>query len=143
MLSNIVFYSLDKAIKSYRQMAQATIDAAGIAITIDQWLVLRVMLENDDLTQSEIGVRVFKDQASVARITRLLLGHGYLMREAAPADGRRSRLRVSEAGQQILDAVQPIVLRNRSRALQGLSPADTELLQQLLEQISANCSPPT
>ncbi|RYU79060.1 MarR family winged helix-turn-helix transcriptional regulator [Hymenobacter persicinus] len=141
MLSSIVFYSLDKAIKSYRQMAQASLDAAGLAITIDQWLVLQVLLEHDDLTQAEIGMRVFKDQASVARILRLLLGHGYLTEEAAP-DGRRRRLRVSAAGEQMLAAVEPLVLNNRRRALQGLSPADTELLQRLLEQISANCAPP-
>ncbi|WP_236704959.1 MarR family transcriptional regulator [Hymenobacter sp. AT01-02] len=63
MLSSIIFYSLDKAIRQYRKLAQANIDRAGIAITIDQWLVLRVIQENDDLTQSDIGDRVFKDQA--------------------------------------------------------------------------------
>ncbi|MCB2410170.1 MarR family winged helix-turn-helix transcriptional regulator [Hymenobacter lucidus] len=143
MLSNILFYSLDKAIKQYRRFAQANIDRAGIAITIDQWLVLRVILETDDLTQTEIGDRVFKDQASVARIIRLLTQRGLLVAEALPHDGRRTQLRVTEEGQRILDAVHPIVLSNRAVALQGLSAADTALLQQLLEQIYLNCTPPS
>ncbi|TGE24591.1 MarR family transcriptional regulator [Hymenobacter aquaticus] len=142
MLSNVLFYSLDKAIKQYRRFAQANIDRAGIAITIDQWLVLRVILENDDLTQTEIGDRVFKDQASVARIIRLLTERGLLAAEALAYDGRRTQLRVTEEGQRILDAVQPIVLSNRGIALQGLSAADTAVLQELLERIYRNCTPP-
>jgi DNA-binding MarR family transcriptional regulator len=143
MLSNILFYSLDKAIKQYRRFAQANIDRAGIAITIDQWLVLRVILENDDLTQTEIGDRVFKDQASVARIIRLLTQRGLLAAEALPHDGRRTQLRVTEEGQRILEAVHPIVLSNRGIALQGLSEADTVMLQHLLERIYLNCTPPS
>jgi hypothetical protein len=78
MLSSIIFYSLDKAIRQYRKLAQANIDRAGIAITIDQWLVLRVIQEHDDLTQTDIAERVFKDQASVARMISLLLKAGLL-----------------------------------------------------------------
>ena len=143
MLSNVLFYSLDKAIKQYRRLAQANIDRAGIAITIDQWLVLRVILETDDLTQTEIGDRVFKDQASVARIIRLLAERGLLAAEALPYDGRRTQLRVTEEGQRILDAVQPIILSNRQIALRGLSDTDKTVLHQLLEQIYRNCTPPS
>ncbi|TGE20042.1 MarR family winged helix-turn-helix transcriptional regulator [Hymenobacter elongatus] len=141
MLSHILFYSLDKAIKQYRRFAQANIDRAGIAITIDQWLVLRVILEKDDLTQTDIGERVFKDQASVARIIRLLTQRGLLAAESLPHDGRRTRLRVTEEGQRTLEAVQPIVLSNRQLALQGLTEADQALLSQLLDRIYVNCSP--
>ncbi|KAA9339687.1 MarR family transcriptional regulator [Hymenobacter busanensis] len=142
MLSSILFYSLDKAIRSYRRFAQANIDRAGIPITIDQWLVLRVILEHDDLTQLEIAERVFKDQASVARILALLTQRGLLSAVPLPHDGRRTKLRVSEAGHQILEAVQPIVLSNRHQALSGLSDTDQALLRELLDRISLNCAQP-
>ncbi|WP_400191097.1 MarR family winged helix-turn-helix transcriptional regulator [Hymenobacter sp. B81] len=141
MLSNILFYSLDKAIRSYRRLAQANIDRAGIPITIDQWLVLRVLLENVDLRQAEIAELVFKDQASVARILAMLTRRGLVSAQPLPHDGRRTQLRVSEAGYQILAAVQPIVLSNRQLALQGLSDDEQALLQGLLERIAANCAP--
>jgi MarR family transcriptional regulator for hemolysin len=140
MLSSIIFYSLDKAIRQYRKMAQANIDRAGIAITIDQWLVLQVIQENDDLTQTDIAERVFKDQASVARMISLLLTRGLLTSEPLPNDGR-SRMRVTSSGLQTLQAVEPVVLNNRSVALQGLSEQDLTVLKQLLERISSNCSP--
>lgn len=141
MLSSIIFYSLDKAIRSYRRLAQANIDRAGINITIDQWLVLQVLLEHDDLTQHEIAERVFKDQASVARMLALLTKRGLLSAVPLPHDGRRNQLRVTKAGQRILDAVQPIVLDNRALALEGISEEELNVLRQLLEQIATNCAP--
>ena len=141
MLDSVIFYSLDKAIRSYRRMAQANIDRAGLDITIDQWLVLQVLLEHDDLTQQEIAERVFKDQASVARMLNLLTKRGLLSAVPLPHDGRRTKLRVSEAGHRMLAAVQPLVLRNRARALTNVSAADLALLQQVLERIASNCEP--
>ena len=140
MLSSIIFYSLDKAIRQYRRLAQTNIDNAGVDITIDQWLVLRVIEETDDLTQSDIAERVFKDQASVARMIRLLLERGLLTAEPLPHDGRRTQLRVSDAGYRTLEAVEPVVLHNRAVALHGLSENDLNTLRYLLEQISSNCS---
>ncbi|AYA36530.1 MarR family transcriptional regulator [Hymenobacter oligotrophus] len=142
MLSNIVFYSLDRAIRSYRRMAQANIDRAGVNITIDQWLVLRVLLEHDDLTQNEIAEHVFKDQASVARILALLTQRGLLSAVPLPHDGRRTQLRVTEEGHRILDAVQPIVNDNRKTALAGISDDELAQLRSLLERITQNCHPP-
>ncbi|SFQ02118.1 MarR family winged helix-turn-helix transcriptional regulator [Hymenobacter arizonensis] len=141
MLNSILFYSLDKAIRSYRRLAQANIDRAGLDITIDQWLVLRVLLEYDDLTQQEIAERVFKDQASVARMLALLTKRGLLSAVPLPHDGRRTQLRVTEAGQQMLDAVHPIVLENRATALSGIKEDELAMLQQLLERIALNCAP--
>lgn len=142
MLSSIIFYSLDKAIRQYRKLAQANIDRAGIAITIDQWLVLRVIQEHDDLTQTDIAERVFKDQASVARMINLLVGRGLLAAVPLPSDGRRNQLRVTAEGERVLDAVQPVVLSNRAKALQGLSEDDLGVLRGLLERIYSNCSAP-
>lgn len=141
MLSSVLFYSLDKAIRSYRRLAQANIDRAGLAITVDQWLVLRVLLEHDDLTQHEIAERVFKDQASVARMLGLLLKRGLLSAVPLPDDGRRTQLRVTAAGHRMLAAVQPIVLDNRAVALAGIAEEELALLRQLLERIASNCAP--
>ncbi|QIL77077.1 MarR family winged helix-turn-helix transcriptional regulator [Hymenobacter sp. HDW8] len=141
MLNEILFYSLDRAIRQYRKFAQANIDRAGIDITVDQWLVLRVIDEHDDLTQADIADRVFKDQASVARIIALLLKRGLIGAEPLPNDGRRTQLRVTAAGHDTLVAVQPVVLSNRATALDGLSEATLDQVRRSLERIYTNCLP--
>jgi DNA-binding MarR family transcriptional regulator len=141
MLSSIIFYSLDKAIRSYRRMAQTNIDQAGLHITIDQWLVLQVLLEHDDLTQNEIAERVFKDQASVARILALLVKRELLSAVPLPHDGRRTKLRVTKQGKQLLHAIQPLILHNRAVALAGISEEELTMMHKALEHIATNCAP--
>ncbi len=71
-LQDVLFYSLESAIKAYRRFAQARMQAEGVDITIDQWLVLKTIHESADVTLQQIGAAVFKDFASVTRIVQLL-----------------------------------------------------------------------
>ena len=141
MLAEIIFYSIDKAIRRYRKLAQANIDRAGIPITVDQWLVLRVIEETPAATQIEIADRVFKDQASVARIIALLKTRGQLAVADIPAGAGRVPLAITAEGHRVLAAVQPVVLANRAIALDGLSETDLSQLRTSLERIAANCTP--
>jgi DNA-binding MarR family transcriptional regulator len=140
-IQNVIFYTLDKAIRSYRRMAQAAIDEAGIDITIDQWLVLQVLRAEDDLTQAEIAERVFKDQASVARILALLVKRELLSVAPLARDGRRLQLRITPKGHGVIAELLPIVHAYRAKALEGIAHADSELVHTVLNQIITNCTP--
>jgi DNA-binding MarR family transcriptional regulator len=141
-LESVVFYTIEKAIKTYRQFAQRTIKQAGFDITIDQWLVLRLLAEDGDRYQNEIAEAVFKDTASITRIVGLLVKKGYLRREGLAADRRRYKLAVTPAGQQLLEQVAPIVAGYRQTALDGLEAADIRVTQRVLHTIIANCLVP-
>lgn len=141
MLNEVIFYVLEKTIKQYRQFAQSNIDRAGIDITIDQWLILNVIQESPALAQFEIGERVFKDQASVARIINLLVKKELLIQSVSRDDRRRIDRSLTPRGQQLLLAVTPIIAQNRSTALQELSGPAIEQLRQTLEAIFKNCQP--
>jgi DNA-binding MarR family transcriptional regulator len=80
-LSNTIFFQLDRAIKSYRQYAQKRLNEKGHAITIDQWLVLKTIMDQPDISQNEIAEFIFKDKASVTRIIDLLIKKGMLKTE--------------------------------------------------------------
>ncbi len=72
-LDEVIFYRLESAIKTYRQLAQKNITLSGLDMTVDQWLIMKVVLENGELKQNEIAEKVFKDAASVTRIIDLLI----------------------------------------------------------------------
>ncbi len=78
-LSDIIFYTLERSIKTYRQFAQKNITGGGFNITIDQWLVLKTIQENSTISQQQLDAKVFKDFASVTRIIELLVKNGYLL----------------------------------------------------------------
>lgn len=137
-LDEILFYTMDKAIKSYRQYAQKQLKAAGFTITVDQWLLLKAIQNNNADTQQNIAKKVFKDVASVTRIIDLLIKNGYLSRDLHSSDARRSSLALTPAGEQVLLQLQPFIEANRKKALKGLTPDTIAQLQAGLAKIAGN-----
>ena len=138
-LKDITFYTIDKAIRTYRNFAQKKLKENGYKITIDQWLIIKAILENPGVSQQELGEKVFKDNASVTRIIELLAKSGYLQREVNQDDRRKSNLNVTEAGKSIIEKVQSLVLENRKTALAGISLEDLEIMNRTLKKIIENC----
>ena len=138
-LKDLLFYSLESAIKTYRRFAQARLHAAGIDITIDQWLVLKTIHESADVTLQQVGTAVFKDFASVTRIVQLLERKGLLRRKPHPTDGRRSQLALTRSGASVIRMVEPIAQANRRQALEGIDADEVARLHAVLKRIVENC----
>jgi len=138
-LQDVVFYSLESASKAYRRFAQSRLDAAGIDITIDQWLVLKTIHETADVTLQQVGVAVFKDFASITRIVQLLERKGLLRRKPHSTDRRRSELVLTKSGQSVIRTVEPVAQAYRRQALDGIDPAEVARLRAVLKRITENC----
>jgi DNA-binding MarR family transcriptional regulator len=139
-LNDITFYTIDKAIRSYRIYAQKKLKENGYKITIDQWLIIKSILENPGISQQELGEMVFKDNASVTRIIDLLVKSEYLEREVNQNDRRKSNLKVTAQGKSVIKKVHYLVLQNRKTALDGIAPEDLQILNNTLKTIIKNCS---
>ncbi|AWI27184.1 MarR family winged helix-turn-helix transcriptional regulator [Flavobacterium pallidum] len=139
-LKDITFYNMDKAIRTYRVYAQKKLRENGYKITIDQWLIIKSILENPGISQQDLGEMVFKDNASVTRIIDLLVKSEYLEREVNPNDRRKSNLKVTDEGKAIIENVQTLVLQNRKTALSGVSAEALQTLNKTLNQIIDNCN---
>lgn len=141
-LNSIIFYNIDKAIRAYRNYAQRQLKASGFTITIDQWLIIKAILENPGITQNEIGDLVFKDNASVTRIIDLMVKSEYITRHVHPDDRRKTNLEVTDSGKKVIKEVQNIVENNRKIALKGVSKDELEMMYSALLKISENCLNP-
>ncbi|MCS4302346.1 MarR family winged helix-turn-helix transcriptional regulator [Chryseobacterium sp. BIGb0232] len=141
-LNSIIFYNIDKAIRAYRNYAQRQLKASGFTITIDQWLIIKAILENPGITQNEIGDLVFKDNASVTRIIDLMVKSEYITRHVHPDDRRKTNLQVTDSGKKVIKEVQNIVENNREVALEGVSKEELEMMYSALLKISENCLNP-
>lgn len=138
-LNDVIFYSIDKAIRTYRQYAQKQLRDHGFDITIDQWLVMKALLENPGIKQQDLAGMVFKDNASVTRIIELLVKAGYLGRTVHQTDRRMAKLTVTDKGKETLRDMQPIVNNNRKRALKNIDEDTILLAKNMLDQVTENC----
>jgi len=139
-LNEVIFYTIDKAIRTYRQYAQKQFKEAGYSITIDQWLILKTITDYPLVTQQELGELVFKDNASVTRIIELLVKAGHLKREISKTDRRRSKLKITASGAKTIAGVQKVVFKNRSAALTNVSKTQVEQMRKSLLAIIKNCN---
>ena len=138
-IDQIIFYRLERAIRSYRQFAQREIRKAGHSITVDQWLTMKNILENPGIKQHDLAEKVFKDNASITRIIELLVKAGYLDRTVNAADRRRSTLKVTKDGARIVSQVNRVVERNRQNALRNTTSTEIETTADFLKKVVANC----
>lgn len=139
-LDSVLFFTLEKVIKVYRRFAQQQISKNGYNITIDQWLVLRALQENSQLSQKEIAEILFKDFASITRIVELLVKSKYIKRSINKVDRRKFELIITPLGLEMIDKIYPIVIDYRKKALNGLEISELQHLQKKLEQIVENIS---
>lgn len=138
-LQTVIFYTIEKAIKSYRQFAQQQLRHAGLNITIDQWLIMKSLIDTPGISQQEIAEKVFKDNASITRILDLLVKSGYIKRGPNNSDKRRSHISITKLGQKTADEVAKVVMKNRATALEGISGKDIEQVDAVLQSIISNC----
>lgn len=132
-------YSIEKAIKEYRKLAQKNISNVVKDITVDQCLVLIILEQNQSISQNELANLVFKDNASITRMIELMVKNDYLTRTIHSEDRRKFNLVITEKGLKTIKLIEPVIQSNRETALYGLSLKDITLLNQTLHKIIQNC----
>ncbi|ULQ50867.1 MarR family winged helix-turn-helix transcriptional regulator [Flavihumibacter fluvii] len=138
-LNDVIFYSIDRAIRTYRQYSQKQIRERGFDITIDQWLVIKALLENPGAKQQELAEIVLKDNASITRIIELLVKNGWIERTIHQADRRLVQLTVTNKAKAMLAELQPLIIANRRKALRGIDEKLIMNTKKILDQIALNC----
>lgn len=134
-----VLYTIEQAIKEYRKCSQEYISKEVLDITIDQALTLLLIDKNPESNQKELADLIFKDYASMTRIIELIVRNGYLKRSTHPQDRRRYILSLTKKGKDTIEILEPIIEKNRNRALAGLDDKQIMDLQTTLQSIIDNC----
>ncbi len=138
-IDSVLFYYIEKAIKTYRQFAQKELKKAGLSITVDQWLTLNCLNENPEITQKELAEAVFKDTASITRIIDLLVKAKYIKRNVNKGDRRKSNLIITELGTETIKTASVVVENYRNQALKGIGIAKEEHVKMVMKTIIKNC----
>jgi len=106
-------------------------------LTIPEWRVIAVLGRFPGLSAVEVAERTLMDKVAVSRAVTKLLKAGRLDREFADADKRRSILNLSEEGRRVHNEIAPLALRFERDLLHGLSDADKQTLDVLMERLLA------
>jgi len=137
-LNNVVNFLLEHTVRQMRGYAQRQLDTLQTGITVDQWVLLKIVEERGNISQVDLAQVAHKDTASVTRTLDLLQKKGLIQRIDDEFDRRKYRIALTPPGLSFVTQHLPFVNQIRGRIVQGLSPEEINTLKQLLEKIRLN-----
>lgn len=137
---NSYSFLLDRTARRVKQYAQKRFKEMGFNVTVDQWLVLKHLSENEEMKQNELAELLFKDNPTVTRIIDLLCKKGLTERKLNPSDRRSFIVSLTKAGSKKVEQLRPKIKQVRLKAWEGLSERDFNQFKKVLNSIYHNLS---
>lgn len=131
-------YLLDRTARKVKQYAQRRFNAANYDITVDQWLIIKNLNNDNDMNQSQLAEITGKDHPTLTRIIDLLCKKGLTKRKIQPNDRRCFTIHLTELGKQRVAEWSPKMAEIRMKAWQNLTEEDYKNLKRILDTIYTN-----
>ena len=139
-LESVILFLIDQTSKTAKRFTQRELDKKGWDITIDQWVLLKIVEEANGLSQNELAGKSHRDGASITRSLDILEKKNYLERKATPEDRRQYKISLTPEGSAFILKNMPLVNKYREKSLQGFSLEEIASLKEMLLRIQKNMS---
>src|ERR1700733_3730021 len=107
----------------------------GANLTPTQWAALAKLAETGPCSQNQLGRLTAMDVATIKGVIDRLTARGLTETSADPEDGRRLRVSLTRAGQQLAEKVASNALAITKETLAPLDSRERELLMAMLEKL--------
>jgi DNA-binding MarR family transcriptional regulator len=137
-LYNAYSFLLDRTARRVKQYAQQKFKELELNITVDQWLLLKHLYENESMKQNELAELLFKDNPTLTRIIDLLCEKGLTLRKVHPTDRRSFHVALTKEGKKKVELIRSKIKPIRLKAWEGLSEKDFTHFKKVLNTIYKN-----
>lgn len=137
-LNNVVNFLLEQTVRQMRGYAQRQLDTLQTGITVDQWVILKIIEERKQISQVELAQVSQKDTASITRILDLLQKKDLIQRIDDEYDRRKYMISLTGEGTEFVMRNLPFINRIRGQIVQGLSQEEIQALKSILDKIRQN-----
>ena len=110
-------------------------------VSAGQWRFLRVLWEEDDLTQREVSDRVGVREATTVRAMAGLVRCGLVVRHPSTSDKRKMQIKLTRKARLLKSKLMPMVSEVNERAVSGLSKRDVDTARRVLAHTYRNLNP--
>ena len=105
---------------------------------MEQWAIIRHLLEEDGLSQREIAEKTSKDKPNITRMVDALEQKRLVFRQPDPRDRRKYCIYLTKEGKHLQERLMPLAQDLRQRVTRNLTPAEIDLLKDTLDKIYQN-----
>jgi DNA-binding MarR family transcriptional regulator len=107
-------------------------------ITLEQWVVLSKLAEQEDINQKMLSVKVEKDPASLLRIVDILERKELIERRQNNGDRRSTSLHITNKGKALKTELTPYIEDRFNEIVSGISKQEIEIYMNVLDHIDSN-----
>jgi MarR family transcriptional regulator, transcriptional regulator for hemolysin len=137
-IESVVLFQIERTNKISRIYSQREFDRLGLDITIEQWILLKIIHESQFISQKDLANKSLRDPASITRTLDLVQKKGLIDRQAVPDNRRQYNIVLTKKGLDFIHKVLPIVNQHRQKSVDGLSDSELKTLTKLLYKIQKN-----
>jgi DNA-binding MarR family transcriptional regulator len=137
-LNHVVNFLVEQTARQIRGFGQRHLDALGAGITVDQWILLKIIQEKGQISQVEMAQMAQKDTASVTRILDLLQKKGLIQRMDDDFDRRKYMVSLTPSGEEFVARILPVINQIRAKIVEGISKEEILSLKNVLDKIRRN-----
>jgi MarR family transcriptional regulator, temperature-dependent positive regulator of motility len=113
----------------------AECSAAGYDLTPVQYAALVAIRKEPGLDQATLSGRIAFDRTTITGVIDRLAQKALIERRPSKTDRRAHALAITDAGEALLQAVQPAVDAAQRQMLQGLNPGEAENFMRLFQKV--------
>ncbi|PHN08254.1 MarR family winged helix-turn-helix transcriptional regulator [Flavilitoribacter nigricans] len=137
-IEKLYVFLMEQIIQKYREIAGETLDRYQTGLSVDEWIVLKQVSENDGCSQIELARSTLTGPAKMTRTIDTLARKKLIDKQLSETDRRRHQIFVSPKGKKLIRELWPEVLAYRQLALKNFSTSDKQSLSRLLHQMVEN-----
>jgi DNA-binding MarR family transcriptional regulator len=137
-IEDVILFQVDLTSKVSKQHTQRDFDNLNLGITVEQWVILKIISESPSLSQKELAQKSYRDPASITRTLDLLEKKDLLRRESMPENRRMHMIVLTNEGKQFIKKNMKLVQSHRDQSTKGITKKELEQLSATLEKIRKN-----
>jgi len=137
-LKDVILFQIDQTSKVSKQYSQREFEKLNFGITVEQWILLKIISESEQLSQKELAVKSFRDPASITRTLDILEQKNFVIRESIPKNRRAYNISLSKEATKFIKKNIAVIKKHREKSTKGFSLKELSLLSSMLKRIQKN-----
>lgn len=118
--------------------AISTIYGSHYDLTIPEWRVIVILGRFPGLSAIEVAERTLMDKVAVSRAVSRLIRNDRVHRRFADSDRRRSILKLTDQGHELLQEITPLALEYEASLLSGLNDAEISIFNRVVDKLMSS-----
>ncbi len=110
----------------------------GFEITPEQYLVLNMIKDDENLSQNKLCELLYKDKSNMTRLISVLEEKGLIIKAPQENGKQANIIRITDKGRKLRAEITPVMLKSRKKYLRDISQDDMYTCIKVLNKIQEN-----